>query len=195
MWLKEVFALDDFVQNYFEDKDGGWYRTPNNGEKLLVREMPKNDGAEPSGASLMMWNLTRLYALTSTVGYYERAVAAQKRYASIIESRPLSFDIMLPTLELLERPAHTLILSYRESDDIESYRNLFQNIDTNRLIVLMVEEKNTSKMNVPILKNKFRKEAPTSYLCELGNCRYPIQDKAELQKVLTEKKLLFLQEQ
>ena len=195
MWLEEVFKLDDFVQKYFEDEGGGWYRTPLNGEKLLVREMPKNDGAEPSGASLMMWNLTRLYALTSSIGYYERAVAAKKRYASIIERRPLSFDMMLSTLELIEKPAHILILSYLDGDDIESYLNIFQNIDTNKLVVLMIEDRKTSSTNVPILKNKSRKEAPTSYLCELGKCRYPIQDKAELQRVLIEEKLLLVKEQ
>ena len=190
-WLEEVYQLDSIVKSRFESSKGGWYRTPTDGEQLLVREMPKNDGAEPSGASLMMWNLTRLYALTGDRSYFDRGMMALQRYAPVLENNPMSLDVMLPSLELLEEPAKELIIVYDHNDDLDGYAQLTKKIDYNRVIVLFLDENRAKKMQLSSVQGKDRKGEVTAYLCSLGNCRAPVKGVTELKNQLNKDKLLF----
>src|SRR5262249_14970481 len=49
-WLKEALRLDQVVENHHEDKTGGgFFSTGEDQAKLIAREKPGYDGAEPSG--------------------------------------------------------------------------------------------------------------------------------------------------
>ena len=65
------------------DPRGGFYFTSNDHEKLLTREKPAYDGAEPSGNSAAVMNLLRLYEFTSEKGYLKRAEKALKAFEGV----------------------------------------------------------------------------------------------------------------
>ncbi|HEX8908347.1 MAG TPA: thioredoxin domain-containing protein, partial [Anaeromyxobacteraceae bacterium] len=64
-WLREALALADATERLFADPRGGWFVTGHDQEKLLAREKPTHDGAEPSGASVALLNAVRLEAFTA----------------------------------------------------------------------------------------------------------------------------------
>jgi uncharacterized protein YyaL (SSP411 family) len=63
-WLEHALALQAVLDAHFRDSAGGYFRTADDAEALLVREKPDFDGAEPSGNSVALQNLLRLHELT-----------------------------------------------------------------------------------------------------------------------------------
>ncbi|MCP5115160.1 MAG: thioredoxin domain-containing protein, partial [bacterium] len=51
-WIKEAIRLDGVLAEHYEDPAGGFFLTSDDHEKLLAREKPAYDGAEPSGNSV-----------------------------------------------------------------------------------------------------------------------------------------------
>ena len=58
-WLREALALADETERLFADPAGGWFMTAADHEKLIAREKPAYDGAEPSGTSVALLNALR----------------------------------------------------------------------------------------------------------------------------------------
>ena len=59
-------ALWDELERLFGDRErGGWFTTADDHERLIAREKPTHDGAEPSGASVALLNALRLAAFTA----------------------------------------------------------------------------------------------------------------------------------
>ncbi len=73
-WLSEALRLQKILDtHYADDTNGGYFATADDGPKLLVREKPIYDGAQPSGNSVAALNLLRLHTLTTDRRYAERA--------------------------------------------------------------------------------------------------------------------------
>jgi uncharacterized protein YyaL (SSP411 family) len=73
-WLREAIGLDAVLEQHYEDhENGGFFLTSNDHEALLAREKPAYDGAEPSGNSVAVLNLLRLYEFTTDEKYRLRA--------------------------------------------------------------------------------------------------------------------------
>jgi hypothetical protein len=51
------------VKHFWDDKVGGFFFTPDDGETLIVRKKEVYDGAVPSGNAVVMFNLLRLASL------------------------------------------------------------------------------------------------------------------------------------
>jgi uncharacterized protein YyaL (SSP411 family) len=65
-WLREAISLDRVVEAHYEDRtNGGFFLTADDAERLLVRQRPNYDGAEPAGNSVEILNLLRLSEFTT----------------------------------------------------------------------------------------------------------------------------------
>ncbi len=85
-----------------EDKiAGGFFLTGADQEKLLARDKPSYDGAEPSGNSVALLDLLRLYELTTNETYKERADRAVKAFGKTLQSSPTSLSEMLLALDFM----------------------------------------------------------------------------------------------
>ena len=58
------------ISEYFDQDDGGFFFSGKSNEKLIFNPKETYDGAMPSGNSVMVYNLTRLYALTNADAFY-----------------------------------------------------------------------------------------------------------------------------
>ncbi|HEV2064188.1 MAG TPA: thioredoxin domain-containing protein, partial [Thermoanaerobaculia bacterium] len=73
-FLREALTLDRVLEARYEDKaNGGFFLTSDDHERLLAREKPAYDGAEPSGNSVQILNLLRLHEFTTNDAYRQRA--------------------------------------------------------------------------------------------------------------------------
>ena len=65
-WLEAALdALPSGWRRSSPTRRGGWFTTAGDHERLLAREKPTHDGAEPSGASVAILNALRLDAFTT----------------------------------------------------------------------------------------------------------------------------------
>lgn len=56
--------MNKIISEYFDDKNGGFFFSGKGNERLIFNPKETNDGAIPSGNSVMVYNLSRLASLT-----------------------------------------------------------------------------------------------------------------------------------
>lgn len=182
-WLKKAIALDDVLQKFYEDKEnGGFFMTSSDHEKLLAREKPNYDGAEPSGNSVALLNLCRLNEFTTDDSYRERADKAFKAFAGRIESSPTALSEMLTALDFrLDKPKEIIIVTPAgKKGDAETLLVEFRKkYIPNRILVVSEEgsELEEHAKTVSLIKSKpARNGKTTAYVCEKGFCKLPTSD-------------------
>jgi uncharacterized protein YyaL (SSP411 family) len=82
------------------DKQGGFYYTSNDHEKLFARAKDQYDGAQPSGNSVAARNLVRLWVKTGEEKYRELAEKSFKVFAGTLKLSPASLTAMADALAL-----------------------------------------------------------------------------------------------
>ena len=94
--LYQVLELQETVELHYEDPEkGGFFMTSNDHERLLVREKPNYDGAEPAGNSVAAMNLMRIYELTGDDRYRRKAESVFRAFSKTIARTPAALPEML----------------------------------------------------------------------------------------------------
>jgi hypothetical protein len=185
-WLREAVALDGVLQQHYEDREnGGFFLTSGDHESLLAREKPSYDGAEPSGNSVAVLNLLRLYEFTTKEEYRVRAERALKAFEGILSSTPIGLSDMLLALDFqLDAPKEILLVMPRSHEEAQA---LIQPLRTafvpNRIMAVVAEgaQLDEHAAVAPLLKDKRAIGGrPTAYVCERRVCELPTSEPAVL---------------
>ena len=180
-WLREAKALDSALEKHYEDAGGGYFMTADDHEKLLAREMPSYDGAEPSGNSVQALNLLRLAEFTTQDRYRERADRLLRRFkARLAEARTTLSELLLAVDFRLDAPKEVIIVVPRSRADAEPFlARLRTTFLPNRVLAVTVagpDQKDQGKL-VSLLADKIAQGGKTTaYVCEGGVCRLPTTD-------------------
>ena len=114
-WLAAAIDLCEKVERLFGDPaGGGWFTTAADHERLLVREKPTRDGAEPSGASVALLNALRLEAFTGDARWRRIADAALRHYRAALEARPTALGELLLALDFATDAVREVVLVWPE---------------------------------------------------------------------------------
>jgi len=196
-WLEKAIGLDKILEDHFEDKvHGGYFLTGDDHEKLLVREKPSYDGAEPSGNSVAALNLLRLHEFTTEDGYRRRAEMTFRYMAETLRSNPLALSEMLLAVDFhLDTPKQILLVAPRgEKEAADPLMTVFRGrFLPNRVfsVVSAGEEQERNARLVPLLRGKEAAGGKaTAYVCENRACRLPTNDPAEFERQLLPVKAL-----
>jgi len=181
-WLRDALGLDRVLQEHYEDRGkGGFFQTGDDQEKLLTREKPGYDGAEPSGNSLAVLNLLRLHEITTQERYLERAEKALKAFHGTLARTPTSLSEMLLAVDFrLDTPKEIVIVTPHSKADAAPFlarlRGLFL---PNRILLVASEGKDLQELSklTPLLEGKVApKGRTTAYVCERHVCELPTAD-------------------
>ena len=93
-------AADQLITHHWDAVEGGLFTTPDDGERLIVRQKDLIDNATPSANSVAAFALQRLGALTGDDRYGEHADGIFKLLARIAASAPTAFPHLLCALHL-----------------------------------------------------------------------------------------------
>ncbi|MGE3808532.1 MAG: thioredoxin domain-containing protein [Gemmataceae bacterium] len=100
-WLDEATALTDTTIKLFDDpKQGGYYYTSSDHEKLFARAKDQYDGAQPSGNSVTVSNLVRLWIKTKDDRYAKLAENSLKAFSTSLKLEPMSLMTMSAALDV-----------------------------------------------------------------------------------------------
>ncbi len=180
-WLTQAQAwMDVLLEEFWDEKDGGFFMTSGNHEALLFREKPYYDGAEPSGNSVAVWNLLRLASWTGILRYGVFADRALKTFSPVLLRQPEAVPFLLTALDYrLDRPKEVaLILSGIPEADQDMMNVLRTSHIPNRVAVIGAEPTlERLEKKVPWLKDKKRGGGgPTAFVCENQTCDLPTSD-------------------
>ena len=184
-WYRESVALMDAVLARFADPAGGFFDTPDDGERLVVRPKDVQDNATPSGNAMATTVLLRLAALTGDGRYRSAAERALATVAPYLARYPTGFAQWLSALEL----AHAGIdeLAIVAGSDEAGARRLLEVANRGyapfRVVATAVDPAGSA---VPLLRDRFALDGrATAFVCRDFACRQPVHEPEALQALLS----------
>ncbi len=187
-WLREALTLDLVLEARYEDKtNGGFFLTSDDHERLLAREKPAYDGAEPSGNSVQILNLLRLNEFTTNDTYRQRAERALGALGGTLRQAPAALSEGLLALDFLSCKAkEVVIVTHLSRDESEPLLARFRaTFLPNRVLIVVPEGQPLRELSklTPLVEGKVAARAQaTAYVCKRGVCDLPTTDPAVFEK-------------
>jgi uncharacterized protein YyaL (SSP411 family) len=179
-WIDEAIALQAVLDAHYADPMGGYYRSADDSEVLLVREKPLRDGAIPSGNSVEALNLLRLASLTGDESYGHRGLQILSSQGDAIRKNPTNVSQLLLALDFaLDTPKEILIIKGPKGDEEPLVDVLRRTFVPNRVISVVEDgaEREAHTKRIPLLRYKTAQGGrTTAYVCENRVCKKPTSD-------------------
>ncbi len=180
----------DLALKYFWDiEDNNFYYSSDMHESLLLRTKILYDLALPSGNSVFVSNLIRLYHITGKDDYMDRAEKMIKGSISSAIDNPFAFGWLLTSSYLyIKKPIEITIFSKntKYSKIIDELNKMF--IPNGIFAILNVEDTSQDLDKHSLFKNKTMiKEKPKSdfvLICKDFTCTPPITNIEEIKQIL-----------
>jgi len=182
-WLREALALDFVLELHHEDRTGGgFFLTSDDHERLLAREKPGHDGAEPSGNSVHILNLLRLHEFTTEDRYRQRADRALRAFGAGIVNSPSSHAEMLLAVDFrYDTPKQIVIVTPDSRAEAEPMLARFRTVFLPNRVLVVASEGELALLGklVPLVEGKTTRQGKaTAYVCERRVCELPTTDPA-----------------
>jgi uncharacterized protein len=177
-WLEAALALADETERRFADPRGGWFVAGDDAERLIAREKPTHDGAEPSGASIALLDALRLEAFTGDDRWRRVAEGALRWYAPTLTDQPVALTEMLCAVEARDEGMRELVVVWPEAGPLpaamlEATRRLYA---PNVVLTGAPEGAALARLArvAPVAAGRVAQRGQaTAYLCERGACQLP----------------------
>lgn len=189
-WLESALELNaHLLAHFWDEKEGGFYFTADNGEPLLARMKEVYDGAVPSGNSVALWNLLRLSRMTGDVSLEEKASLLARAFSSQIRNIPFAHAQFLVGADFAIGPSYEVVISgERHSPGVsEMIRALHSGYRPNCVLIFRPEGEDSPRISAiaPFtLHQKSVDGKATAYVCRSGQCRTPVTTVEEMLKAL-----------
>jgi uncharacterized protein len=189
-WLGEALALAQRTENLFADGErGGWFRSAGDHERLVAREKPTHDGAEPSGGSVALLNVLRIHTMTGGDRWRRIGERALRAYGPTLSEQPAALHEMLLAVDYFADTAPEVVLVWALEQDVpEAFLDALRaTFLPNRALLGAAEGRKLDALArlAPIVAGKTAVSGkPTAYVCERGACRLPTTDPAAMEEQL-----------
>ena len=188
-YLKRAIELNEIlIQEFWDDKNSGFYFTSSRSEKLIARQKEVYDGAIPSGNSVALLNLIRLSRFTADVSFEKKASELVKYFSSNILKSPSMFSMFMCGLDFLFSSSTEIVIVSESIDDftmdgLDFIRSIY---DPNRVILLKSDDNDKSFADLfPFTTDmKIKDKNITFFICRNFVCSQPVNSIAELEKLL-----------
>ena len=179
-YINKAVELTDFILKHFWDEpNGGFFFTPDFGEKLLVRTKEIYDGAIPSGNSVMFYNLIRIARITSASAYEDYADNLPDYFSESIQKAPSSSSFFLSAFEFIIGPSYEIIIVGNRNDP--ETQNVINSIKQKFIPdkVLLLKDPINLDYSLPFeYLDSYSQinSKPTIYICQNFQCGLPTTD-------------------
>jgi uncharacterized protein YyaL (SSP411 family) len=177
---------DTMVDEFSDEKGGGFFYTGKSHEQLISRTKPVFDGSIPSGNAMATQLLLRLHHLTGKDHYLRSAESVLSAHHNAMESQPFGFAHLLCALDYyLEKPKEIVLVGNREDPKMAELLTQIHSLYLpNKTLQVIGPEKSLDAVS-PLLKGKTQiKGRPTIYVCHNYTCSAPVTDRQELNSLL-----------
>ena len=179
VYLREATDLAREMTELFEDKNGGYYMTSKNGEKLIIRPKEVYDGAIPSGNSAAGMALAQLSSLTGDAFFTNAARRQLEFLTGVAYDYPAGFSFSLSAMQSFIYPQKDLICVSSENSVPPELIKLMSDGHRPRLNILFKSPANSRILAscAPFTADYPIQDGKTLwYLCENGTCQSPTED-------------------
>jgi uncharacterized protein YyaL (SSP411 family) len=173
-WLEESHRLARLAIELFGDeKHGGFFLSPSDGEQLVARTKELDDHPLPSGNAMLAHVMLRLARIYGDDELERRAVSVLRLVRPALERAPSSFGWALCALDLYLSPPRELAIAGPVDSPVA--RKALEPWQPNTVVAV------GPAAHVPLLVGKDRVGGlPAVYRCERFACQAPVTDPAQL---------------
>ncbi|HKW00074.1 MAG TPA: thioredoxin domain-containing protein [Vicinamibacterales bacterium] len=183
-WAVELTQLQ--IEQFFDDRDGGWFATTGDDPTVLLRLKEDYDGAEPAAASVTVRNLITLGHLTGDATLLSRAERTLQRYGMEIGRAVRVMPFMVANVALWRLAASQVVLVGPPGR--ADFRALESAVASRLLpaaVVVPVEPQARVGAALPWLAAMAMRDGKaTAYVCRDFVCREPVTDAVALGQAL-----------
>jgi uncharacterized protein len=190
-WLEAALDLAAETDRRFADPAGGWFMTAGDHERLIAREKPIRDGAEPSGTSVALLSALRLATFTGDDRWRAIADRAFASLSGALRENPLALTETLLALDYAGDEAREIAVVWPAGATpavaqplLDVLRRTFV---PNRAIAA-ASETDVAELGrlVPFIADRIAiDDRPTAYVCVHGRCDLPVHEPETLAALLT----------
>jgi len=180
--LQAALELNELlIKHFWEDKDGGFYFAPDDGEQLLLRHKEVYDGAIPSGNSVEILNLLRLARLTSNPEFEEKAAQTSRIFSKHVEYSPSAFTHMMSAVDFGLGPSYeVVVVGHSDKDETKAMLKALQTeFFPNKVVLFIPTNKDPSAIFqiAPFTSRMTNIQGKaTAYVCQNYTCQQPTAD-------------------
>jgi uncharacterized protein YyaL (SSP411 family) len=175
--IDQAIELMDRALDLLEDKDGGGFFSSAEPDALRLMPMKDDyDGAEPSGNSVSLMNLLRLFRITGRARYETASNRLIAAFSNKAQSGPYGLPQMLCAWEFAIAPNREILVAGDLPRDM--IRLLRKNFDPNRILVAAGPEV------VQYHPASADMRGPAVYICENFTCQAPVSNMEDLSRLL-----------
>ncbi len=180
--LKVALELtSDMVRHFWDEDGGGLYLTPDDGESLFVRRKEIYDGAIPSGNSLAMLNLLRLWRMTATSDLEGKAARIGSAFSGSVKQLPSAHTQLMVALDFGVGPCYEVVIAGKaQAEDTKAMaKALRTRFLPNKVVLLNPGERESPEIAKLAEFTKSQSSIDgraTAYVCMNYNCKLPTTD-------------------
>ncbi|MFH0843853.1 MAG: thioredoxin domain-containing protein [Pseudomonadota bacterium] len=176
---------EDMLRYFWDERLGGFFFTPEDGEGLILRKKEMNDGALPSGNAVAMLNLLRLSRFTGHIHLEEKASRISQVFSRELTQFPSGYTQFMVSLDFCLGPSHEIIIvGNRETTDTkEMVRTLQTRFIPNKVMILRPTGKESDpidRLAASIRHHESIDGKATAYVCKNTTCHRPTTDIHEI---------------
>jgi len=178
-YLKTALELnEDMLKHFWDDKGGGLFFTPEDGEELIVRKKEIYDGAIPSGNAVAMYNLLRLARFTGRPDLDKKAARIGQALSGQIKPFPSGYTQFLVAADFGIGPSYEVVVAGHSGarDTGEMLKALRTSFIPNQVIIFRPSEQNPPEIETigGFTKGQVsRNGKATAYVCLDNACKLP----------------------
>jgi uncharacterized protein YyaL (SSP411 family) len=181
-WLEFAIEVADALLERFEDSGGGFYFSDTVVEAPILRTMPFQDDATPSGNGIAVFALNRLGRLLGEQRYTSAAERCLARAMPRLRENPLAHATLLPAMLDAWRPPSKLVLG---GTDPEAQGAMKRWVESRYRLDCYLVGPTVDRM--PGMLREFRSDQPvTAWLCRGTQCLPPVHSQDDLDRMMIE---------
>jgi len=190
-YLKAALEINnELLKHFWDNEDGGFFITPDDGEEILVRKKDIYDGAVPSGNSVAMLNLLRLARITGDPEFEQKAQYLGRSFSGAIEQSPAAYTMLMTALDFAFGPSSEVVISgdLQAESTKKMLKALRKEFIPNKVVILRPDGETEITDICGFTGNLIgKKDKAVAYVCRNFSCKLPTEDTDEMMRELRNK--------
>ncbi len=186
-YLAKAIEINELMlQKFWDENSGGFYFTPADHERLIVRTRNAYDNAIPSGNSVAVHNLLKLSQFTGDLKLKEKAKQTLKLYANQMQRSPSGFAVLLSSLDYFWGKSKEIVIAGDRKSDLTlaMIKVVHQHYLPNKILAYADPEfKDNIQRDLPVIDGKISEDGQGKiFVCENYTCQSPFLNKDDFEK-------------
>ena len=175
---------DHLIEHFWDDRNSNFFFTADDHEKLIIRPKSNYDLSMPSGNSVAVNTLLRLYHITREEKFHKISQKILESQATMAAENPFAFGYMLNVLYLeIQKPTEITILNTQNSQIISTLNKKFLP-ESIMVIISDNDELDTLSKFSFFAGKEFPTDQTNVFVCKNFSCSLPLTSISDVEENL-----------